>query len=193
MNPQQPQEDIPNAADQNGQPYDQLQGPTAAPQPQPLNTALPTQDYARPQLAPEQSLMQAEIPSVTTQVKTVNKVKRILIVLAVLIVLIVLVPVVISMISSPKLNQVASDTALKNDLSVIAGELNKYNSTAGSYPTATQFYDGTFRPEGVMHITASDAVNYVPAPEDCDAKEVKCTGFTLNMKLDSGKDYSVSN
>jgi hypothetical protein len=155
--------------------------------------AMPAQDYTASLAGTEQPLPAAETSFVTTQANKVNKLKKILIAAAVLVVLVVLIPVVISIFSAPKLQQGVSDTAQKNDLAIIASELNKYKSTSGSYPNATQFYDGTFRPEGVTHITASDAVNYVPTPDSCDANGVKCEGFTLNMKLDSGKDYSLSN
>jgi hypothetical protein len=190
MNPQQPEDTNFNPAQPETQTPDVPLYDPAGQQPSatPIITALPPEDHTLPQpsIVPEPA-----VPGV--QLSRVKRLKKVLITVAVLVVLAVLIPVIITILGSPKLQQTSSETAIKNDVSILASELNKYKNTAGTYPAAAQFYDGTFKPEGVTFLNSSDSVNYVPTPASCDAKAVPCAGFTLTTKLDSGKEYSVSN
>jgi TM2 domain-containing membrane protein YozV/competence protein ComGC len=102
----------------------------------------------------------------------------------------------------PSIQSKARDTGRKTDISSIQANVEAYFSEKGSYPSATQMIDQTFR-EQTLHaapttlsfdsISPENSVSYNVTPGNCDAIQVKCTTYTLSTKLENGQSYSRSN
>ncbi len=96
-------------------------------------------------------------------------------------------------LSVPALQSSARDVSTKNDMNTLVVGLSSYQLEHGSYPTATQFEDGTFTPPKLTEMNSLQAVQYIPTPDGCDANKTPCTGFTIQTPLENGQTYVLNN
>lgn len=85
----------------------------------------------------------------------------------------------------PAAQRNSRDLTRKNDMAILAADVQAYQSEHGHYPQSlddmTNVHDPK-DPQGNSYI-------YTPSPDGCTDQ---CTGATLQIRLESGLDYTVN-
>lgn len=97
----------------------------------------------------------------------------------------------------PHLQQTSRDVERKAAASAVSSEIEQYKSqNNGSYPTDAAFQSAGYSVEqsnlyGLSSLAKQ--ITYSATPAGCDGVSVPCTGFTLQVKLEDGSTYTLTN
>ena len=102
-------------------------------------------------------------------------------------------PMLFVFLAAPSLQKHGHDVSDENEIASVAAELNTYKGQHGTYPPASHYVQasGLFFDDGINLLPFNAA--YVPGPSGCDGAKVRCTSFTITIKLSDGSSYTVTN
>jgi Tfp pilus assembly protein PilE len=122
-------------------------------------------------------------------------VKILAIVLLIFNVLVIVGIALLVILSSGSLQENSRDTQRKNDLSIVASNVEQYrvDGNGRSYPSEESFYTvDNGLADSLVQLNA-DEIDYTATPEGCDETTVRCTGYELAAELEDGDVYRVEN
>ena len=125
--------------------------------------------------------------------------KAVKIIFGILIVLQILaIPAILLIVylAVPHLQQSSRDVERKAAASAVSAEIEQYRTQNGSYPSDAMFQSAGYSVEqsnlyGLSSL--AQQITYSATPTGCTGGDMPCTGFTLQVKLEDGSTYTLTN